>query len=106
LKNNRKSWGFRQQVQSNLSSTGEYNSITKQYKDDERARTVNFYAPSKNHNFSSKSKPIFQISETGGSVENFNKWSPSNWEKSVSSRENLPQIYEEKHIFTSKEPWN
>lgn len=74
LKQSRNSYGGRLAMQSNLSSTGAYNSITKQFKDDERPGTVSSYAPTRsNKNNSTRSKPIYQICETGASVEMFAK---------------------------------
>ena len=74
MKLSRHSMGGKLLMQSNLSSTGAYNSITKNYNETEKSTRKNSYAMSRNYkNQSSKSKPIYQISETGGSIENYSK---------------------------------
>jgi hypothetical protein len=74
LKQSRNSCGGRLPVKSNLSSTGVCNSITKQYKDDERPSTVTSYAPTRSIKInSSRSKPIYQVSESAANIDTYVK---------------------------------
>lgn len=68
----------------NLSSTGAYNSITKNPREENRPSTVTKMAKRNDKYKSSKGKPLYQMCETGASVEKFSKESGCNRDESFS----------------------
>lgn len=70
-------------LNNNLSSTGAYNSITKNSRDEDRSSLSNTNNRELK-NATLRAKPIFQICETGASIERFSKISQDNKDMSFS----------------------
>lgn len=102
LRLSRNSLGGAFNLQGNLSSTGAYNSVTKHSRDDERPATVTTYAPKLSNNQSTRTKPIYQMCETGASVERFSKCSQGNKDTSFSCNELSNSISEINDEFLQK----